>query len=52
MRSSHSDQNFTNYPIRVRHATEAIRVTLYRLKCVELVTKWYCVLDYNALDEW
>lgn len=47
-----SPSNFNNHPIRVRHAAESIRVVLYRIKCEELVSKWYCLLGYDALDEW
>lgn len=36
----------------VKIASESMRVTLYRLKCEELVSTWYCLLGYEALDEW
>lgn len=52
MTSSHSEPEYTNIPICVEHAAQAIRATLYRIKCEELVSTWYALLGYDALDEW
>ena len=36
----------------VKIASEAMRITLYRLKCETLVETWHSLLDYSDLDAW
>ena len=38
--------------MNVKEASEALRVTLYKVKCSDLMSTWYCLLDYDVLDEW
>jgi len=36
----------------VREASEAMRVVLYRLKCEDFVSTWFCLMNYETMEEW
>ena len=38
--------------METREASEALRVTLYKVKCSDLMSTWHCILDYDVLDSW
>lgn len=31
---------------------KGIQLALYQVKCIEIMRKWNCLLDYNDLEEW
>lgn len=35
-----------------REASELLRATMYMCKCSELMSTWFCILDYDVLDTW
>ena len=43
---------FHNLPIQTQRMIELARATLYRIKCEEIIVKWFMLLDYHDLDEW
>ena len=46
----------TSYRFDVKEAADGLRNCIayvtYRDLCIELVTKWNCLLDYNDLEAW
>lgn len=38
--------------IDVKIAAEALRITLYKVKCEELVVRWYALISFNDMEDW
>lgn len=46
----------TSYRFNIKEASDGLHTCItfldYRDKCIELVIKWYFLLDYNDLETW